>query len=623
MDTPDLMHLQGFDWLIIFLYGLFMFGIAFWAYPKVKDCGSFLVGSRKMGNLMIIASAFAGGTNANHPMAVAAATFQRGLSGVWLSLTWILITPFLWLYPPVVRRLRIVTTADIVRMRFGHGMATIFKLVVLCAVPMSLGFGLKSAAIVVEVMTGGAVSGNWALVVIVVPTILYTLLGGVIAAYATDIYQGLLIILLSFLLVPFAIVQAGGGAALNAAISDEMTYLIARNSVDFGFWWVFWFAIGITFAATIATAAGSAAAKNEMVSRMKAFGSVIKRFCTVGWGLVGLFAVALYVGHPMLDPASGLPNASPDNVFALAAGDLLPIGLRGLLVASILAAVMSSLDASLLTFSGMAVNNLYQEHFVRKASAAHYLFMARVFAVIAMLLGWYIAAGVDDLVDFATIVEPIYALTGMSILVALMWRRATATAAIVSVLVATPLFIAVNKPEMALFGHSLFQLMQLQGVAEWIAGLYSINLHDPLHGFVNAAGEVVRLPVQVRYPMFIVPSLTAMIGISFLTRQHNEHAVAEFYCRLDTPVGQERRIREAGFQVDQLELLDEHEPDIADDPTKNERLLLVDLLYLPGLLARGEVRLSQYKWDWIGLFGSIVFVVLFIGLIEWIGSLLR
>ncbi|MCC5841562.1 MAG: hypothetical protein JJT96_15720 [Opitutales bacterium] len=223
MDTPDLMHLQGFDWLIICLYGLFMFGIAFWAYPKVKDCGSFLVGSRKMGNLMIIASAFAGGTNANHPMAVAAATFQRGLSGVWLSLTWILITPFLWLYPPVVRRLRIVTTADIVRMRFGQGMATIFKIVVLCAVPMSLGFGLKSAAIVVEVMTGGAVTGNWALVVIVVPTIIYTLLGGVIAAYATDIYQGLLIIVLSFLLVPFAIVQAGGGAALNAAIADEMT----------------------------------------------------------------------------------------------------------------------------------------------------------------------------------------------------------------------------------------------------------------------------------------------------------------------------------------------------------------------------------------------------------------
>ncbi len=623
MENPDLIHLEGFDWIVIAVYGLFMFGIAFWAFPKIKDCGAFFVGSRKMGNLMIIASAFAGGTNANHPMAVAAATFQRGFSGVWLSLTWILITPFFWLYPPVVRRLRIVTTVDIVRMRFGHGMATIFKLVVLFAVPMSLGFGLKSAAIVVQVMTGGAISDGWALAVIVVPTLVYTLLGGVIAAYATDIYQGVLIIILSFLLIPFAVVSAGGTEALNAAISDEMTYLIASDGLDFGFWWVFWFAIGITFAATIATAPGSAAARNEMVSRMKAFGLVLKRFCTLGWGLVGLFAVALYAGHPMLDPASGIPNASPDNVFALAAGDLLPVGLRGLLVASILAAVMSSLDASLLTFSSMAVNNLYQEHLVRGASARHYLFMARVLAVVAMLLGWWIAAGVDDLVDFATIVEPIYALTGMSILVALMWRRATATAAIISVLVATPLFIAVNKPEFSLFGQSLFQLMQLQGIAEWIAGLYGINLHDAALGLVNAAGEVVRLPVQVRYPMFIVPSLSAVIGISYLTRQHNERAVAEFYCRLDTPVGQEQRIRDAGFRVDQLELLDEHEPDIESDPTKNERLLLVDLLYLPGMLARGEVKLSQYKWDWIGLFGSILFIIAFIRMVDWIGSIFR
>jgi Na+/proline symporter len=284
---------------------------------------------------------------------------------------------------------------------------------------------------------------------------------------------------------------------------------------------------------------------------------------------------------------------------------------------------MSSLDASLLTFSGMAVNNLYQEHLVRKASAKHYLMMARVFAVVAMALGWWIAAGVDDLVDFATIVEPIYSLTGMSILVAIMWRRATATAAICSVLVATPLFIAVNKPEIGIGGTALFQLMQLQPLAEWIAGLYQINLHDPTLALVNAAGEVVRLPVQVRYPIFIVPSLTVMIVLSLLTKQHNQRAVAEFYCRLDTPVGQEGRIREAGFQVDQLELLDEHEPEIGSTSDTHERLLLVDLFYLPGMLYRREVRLAQYKWDWIGLFGSIAFVIVFIAGVEWLGSLLR
>lgn len=628
-SLADLPTLQWLDWAVIAFYTAFVFGIAFWALPKIKDCGSFLVGSRKMGKIMTTAAGFAGGTNANHPIAVAAATYQSGMAGLWINITYLLLTPFLWMYPPLIRRLRIVTLADAMRMRFGPGMAMIFKVVTLVTMPVAMGLGIKSAAIVIQVMSGGTISPEFAVALIAIPTLIYTLIGGVIAAYATDVYQSLLIVLLSFILLPFAIVKAGGMAALDAGIDDQLTDIFGGVGADFGPWWIFWFAIGITFAAATGAVGGAMSAKSEMASRAGVYGSVIKRFCTVGWGLVGLFAIALFAGHPLLTPGAS-PGATADNVFPLASSMLLPVGLRGVMVASILAAVMSSLATGMLVFGGMMVNNVYQEHWRKNAPSAHYLLMARVFAGVGLLGGWWIATGITDIVEFATIVEPIGSLTGIAFMVALVWRGVTARGAMLSVIVAAPLFIASNTPNWPdwawvreLVGHpvSLFDLLQLRPVVDWMAGLYGLDLHAL--GCFNVDGSLVKLPVQIKYPLYIVPSLGGLIVLSLLTRQHNERSVAEFYCRLDTPVGEEAKIRETGFQVDQLENLDHHDLKIdARDHAVGERLLLADLLYLPSRIRAGTFRFAHYKWDWIGCAAGLAFIVLFLLGVQWLGSFL-
>lgn len=621
MDSEIYIVLGSLDWAVIAIYGTFMFGIAIWAYPKVKDCGSYLVGSRKMGKLMIGAASFAGGTNANDPMAVSSACFKQGFSGMWLSLSWMLITPFFWLFPPVVRRLRVVTNVDIVHMRFGPVMALLYKLVAVVTTPIALALGIKSAAILVQVVTGGVVSEEWALAIVCVPTLIYTLLGGVIAAYATDVLQGFLVIFLSVILIPFALLQFESFEALDNAIADELTVFLDFSSVEFGFWWIFWFTCAITLSAVISTSAGASAAKDEMVARMKVYGLILKRFCTLGWGLIGVLAVGLYASHPLLDPGSGVPGTGPDNVFALASGDLLPVVLKGLMVASILASVMSTLDAVLLSLSGIVVNNLYREYLVKAASPKHYLLAARLATTAALIAGWWVATGVDDLVEFVTIVSPITALTGTSILVAVMWRRVTAAGAIASVCIASPLFLAVNNLEFSLLGQSLFTLLHLQPVAELLAGWYSINLFDAVHGFIDSEGTLTRLPVQIKFPIFIIPSLASIILVSLLSKQHNSRSVDEFYARLEAPVGEEDNIREKGFEVDHLKVLDSHDPDVNVKPKRTERLLLVDFFYLPKLLYRRKVRIVDYKNDLIGTIGFSIFVVAFLMSVQMLGKL--
>ena len=600
------------DWAVVGLYIASLFFIAYLAMRRIRDCGGYLLGKRKLGKLMLMATAFAGGTNANHPIAVAAATFKNGLSGLWLSLVWMLITPWFWMYPPVLRRLRIVTLVDLVQLRFGRLMATLFKLVSLVSGPVSMGLGIKSAAVVTEVMTGGALKDEWALVVIVVPTIIYSLMGGVIAAYATDVLQGALIIVLSFLLIPFAIARAGGIEPLNAAISEEMTHLIAREgAAGFGFWWVFWFTAGILFSATVSTGGGALAARNEFAARSQIFGLIAKRFCTVGWGLVGLLGAALYAGNARI-------AANPDLIFPMMSGDLLPVVLRGLMVASVLAAVMSSLDGMMTGFGGLVVNNIYQTHIVRQATPAHYLFMTRLFSIVGVLLGWWVAGGVRSLVEFSTLMEPFNGLTGMAILVALMWRRVTKWGAIASVLVMVPLFTIGNTWTLPEGVASL-----PWGVRQAVEGM--MTLYAAIGSPVTLIpGPHTTLPVPLKNPLYIIPGLTTLIVVSLLTRQHRPRDVEEFYARLDTPLGEEHRLREAGFHADDLERLDRDTVVVdANDRDVSRRLLLPDLLRLPRLLARGEAKLSDYKWDWIGLFGGIAFVVLFLRGVEWLGALFR
>jgi SSS family solute:Na+ symporter len=552
---------------------------------------------------MMMAASFAGGTNANHPLSVASATFEKGISGVWLSLTWMLITPFFWVYPPVIRRLRIVTMVDVVRMRFGQGMSYLLKGISLVAMPMSMGLGIKSGAIVIEVMTGGAIAGPWAEAAIAIPTLVYTLMGGVVAAYMTDVFQGLLILVLSFLLIPFAIHAAGGVGALDAAIDDRLTTLWTSESGAFGPWWIFWFAVGITFSAALSTSKGSAAAKNETAARMKIFGSVLKRFCTVGWGMVGFFGIALFATHPAV-------MNDTNNIFPVASVELLPVVLRGLMVASVLSAVMSSLDASILGYGGVVVNNIYQEHMVRRASAAHYLLMTRVFAAIGLLCGWWIASGIESIVQFTKYVEPVNGLIGISILVAFLWRRVTGWGAMASVVVMVPLF------------YITAQTSYPNGLADMTPWLRTVI--EAMHAFYLWTGaEVVifernKLDVPYMYPLYLLPGLATMILVSLFTRQHNERAVAEFYSRLDTPVGEEQKIRDQGFEADQLEHLDNEQIDGIGSKIGHQRLLLCDLLYLPGKLARGEVRWRDYAMDLWGVVGSVVFVILFLIGMEWV-----
>jgi hypothetical protein len=108
-------------------------------------------------------------------------------------------------------------------------------------------------------------------------------------------------------------------------------------------------------------------------------------------------------------------------------------------------------------------------------------------------------------------------------------------------------------------------------------------------GFTIPAGPGMKYPLEVWTPICLIPGILTLAAVSFFTRHHNERDVAEFYARLDTPVGEEQKLREAGYCGDDVEKLDGKTVVVEPkDHDISRRLLLLDFFDWPWLILTGK-----------------------------------
>jgi Na+/proline symporter len=623
-------RLAALDWAILAAYLVTCIGIGWWAMRKVTDAGGYLLARRQLGKVMSLAATFSGGVNASDPVTVSSKVYTQGVSGIWVALNFLLLTPWFWMRDAVGRRLRLVTATDVMELRFGQTTKWVFLATTVILSVVGLGLGIKTAAMVTVGVAGGA--GNLALFnitgnverdvmilatgLVVIPTMIYTIMGGILAACATDVFMSVLIIVLSFAVIPFAWHAVGGLEALRQGLPAGHIELISATAVnDFTIWGIIWFMIFWVIGLTPTPSA----ARDEMTARIGSLGLLFKRFCTLGWAVLGLIGVLLYAN------VHGLSATAGDQVFARMSVELLPNGLRGVMVAAILAAAMSTIASMALFFAGNILNNVWRPLIAPTASPAHYLLMARVLTAVVLLAAWLVAVqSQTDIFTFYTHLASLGAILGLATLAAYLWRRVTAAGALASAAVMLPPVAA------TIFGGNLSEAWGpgwdwarplWVGWLECVQAGYHACGVDTVRLITNADGVISSAPLAIRFPAQLLPGLAALIGVSLLTRQHNDRHVHEFYARLDTPVGEEQRLVDQGIQVDLLQGLGSDAEVTTRDPSR--RLLFLDLLYLPWLLARGEARWSDYRVDLWGILGTSLFVAVFISGLLWLVGWLR
>ena len=223
------MHLKlsVLDWSVIVVYlgGIMALGLR--ASRGVKSSKQFFVGDRGFGKAIMIAQALGTGTHSDQAVGVAGAAYTSGLSGIWYQWMWLFTTPFYWLLAPVFRRLRMLTTADLCELRFGRPYGIMYAVFCLYLLALWQGIAIKGTSETVSSITG---LPEWLIAVTVaIIFMIYGITGGLVAAAVTDFVQGLLIVVLSFLVLPFGMARAGGFAGLHHVLAPRYFTVFSRD----------------------------------------------------------------------------------------------------------------------------------------------------------------------------------------------------------------------------------------------------------------------------------------------------------------------------------------------------------------------------------------------------------
>lgn len=568
------------DYLVLFIYFSGMAAIGIWAMRQVKAQEDYFMGGRKFGKLFQTFAAFGAGTGSADPVNTARGTFANGMSGMWGVMYWLFVTPIYWISAVWYRRMRCLTLGDWFTERYESKPMGVAYAIFGCFYYIVYGAMLFTAIGKVGVpLLGEELMGTkteYVLVPLVaVIVMMYGVLGGITAAYWTDLIQGICIILLSILLIPFGLNEVvkrfgapgdswtdgfrvmheqlpastfeivGGSAASEFPLYAIITIVIMNM-------------IGIVLTPHfIVTGGGSA--KSEHDARVGLVtGNFIKRFCTIGWVITALIVLTLYGDNQAL-------IGDADMAWGVATRELLGplgIGLVGLMLACLLAALMSSVDCYMLVCSALVVRNIYVPYGNPNASEQECLRLGRVTGAIVVLGAVVVSLTMLDMfkqLELTWIVPMTFAALFW---LGMYWRRATTKAGWITIVfcllcffvlpraipaVAPELrtneaYLAVNSPEGAAGGQSIYWTGGVkeneeeggekigQGSFRFDMVIYDKLLGLDLTQYRKAALKTLEFPFKIIAPFLV------MIIASLLTQPNSKKALDRLYVKMKTPV---------------------------------------------------------------------------------------
>ncbi len=446
---------------------------------RTGDRGEFFLAGRRLGGFYQFFLNFGTSTNADQAVAVSREIYRQGIGGMWIQYLVLFITPFYWFQTLLFRRVRLTTIGDYFTERFqSRLLGGAFAIFILFVSIIGGGAGFMVAGKTFMAVTPKA-EAEWTvderervlafrefrelsdrLETGLVPTersrweelnernklgqlssfashtdplvfyvtfalvvATYTMLGGFRAAAITDTIQGVLIVLFSVILIPIGLSRVGGFEGLHATVPDYMFNLFGSAALsDYG-WYTILAMILANLVSIIAVATGmqtAGSARDEMTARLGMLGGMFfKRFIMMFWALAGLLAIGLYAGD----------LHDPDLIWGYMTRDLLGPGAIGLMMVGILAANMSTLDATSVSYSALFIHNLY-EPLRPGRSEAHYLMVGRLVIPVTLAGGVVVAVLVDDLLELFRYLISIPAIFGASIWLGFVWRGLTRPAVI-------------------------------------------------------------------------------------------------------------------------------------------------------------------------------------------------
>ncbi len=423
--------------IVFFAYSLLMLYIGFYFFRKNRNSEDYFLGGRSIGPVVSALSAGASDMSGWLLMGLPGALYVSGFVESYIAIG-LTIGAFLnWAF--VAKRLRIfthlfgdITIADYFESRFNdsarHTLRLICAAVTLVFFTFYVSSGLVAGAKLFETTFG--VSYSLALVVGALIIVTYTFLGGYKAVCWTDLIQGLLM-MGALIAVPLAMIVAlgGFGEALNIISSTKpqmLSFSLSANTlavVSALAWGLGYFGqphILIRFVSIRST---------KEIPTATAVGISWMAVSLVGACLLGVVGYAFVLKF-------NIPLNDPEKIFIVMSQTLFTPWVTGILLSSMLAAIMSTASSQLLVSSSTIAEDFYKRVLNKNASPKTILRLGRVGVLCVSLVAFLLAT--DQNSSILAIVSYAWAGFGASfgsvILFSLFWSRMTRQGAIAGML---------------------------------------------------------------------------------------------------------------------------------------------------------------------------------------------
>lgn len=406
----------------------------------------FFLGGRRLSGLVVALSAVVSGRSAWLLLGFSGIAFTRGLSAFWAVAGYIAaeLLMFLFMAPALRRRteeLGALTIPDFLEARFGnrgHMLRLLSVAVILVFMTAYVGGQFKAGGKALDAAFGMG-DGSGVLVTAAI-VLVYTMLGGFLAVSLTDLVQACLMIVALVVVPLLALIDLGGIGAMLRELGEMDSSLLDPFALGAGGLIAF-LGIGLGSPGNPHILVRYMSVKDPRQLRLAAVvGTVWNVVMAGGALLVGL------TGRALFHVKEALPEGDEEKVYLCVAGEYLSPFLYGVVLSSVLAAIMSTADSQLLVAASAVVRDFRQKFLGqdsppdRKRDVLLSRVVVAILVVIAVILGFLAEDLVFWLVLFAW--GGVGAAFGPTIVLALFWRGMTRWGAAAGLVTGTGVLIA-------------------------------------------------------------------------------------------------------------------------------------------------------------------------------------
>lgn len=418
--------LTTLDWLFIAAYFTLILGIAWWVIKKQKETSDdYFLAGRNLGWFIVGASIFASNIGSEHLVGLAGSGATDGVAMAHYELhAWCLLV-LGWVMAPFYMRSKVYTTPEFLERRFSPAARWVLSMISLVAYVLTkIAVGIFAGGVVFGVLLPdvhlfGLNSFWFGSILVILLTGLYTIVGGLRAVAYTEAVQTIILVLGSLLVTYYGLEALGGWSELRRICGSDMfnlwkplipagvegTWAPVKTSTQMA--WYFntnfpW--LGMLFCAPIIglwywttdqyIVQRTLGATNLTEARRGTIAAAFFKLLPVFIFIIpGMICYALAISGKMsglssalLDSEGKLIRVNAQQAFPLLVANVLPVGFRGIVVAGLLAALMSSLAGVFNACSTLFTIDFYSK-FNPQATQKRLVYIGRLATVVMVFIG--------------------------------------------------------------------------------------------------------------------------------------------------------------------------------------------------------------------------------------------